>query len=82
MRTPVKVLMDTAALDSFIVDSGSSVIICEMGLTVFPVPQHKLIFSDLVQGEVFMGIHRSFPIDGVHVILRNDLAGERVWRNV
>ena len=51
-----------------------------MGLSVFSVPQHKLtLFSDLVQGDVTMGVRPSLPMGGVQVILGNDLAGDRVW---
>lgn len=52
LKVPVKILRDSGALDSFILDSvlpfshasytGSSVEVKGMGLTVFAAPQHKL----------------------------------------
>lgn len=89
-RVPVKVLRDTGALDSFIVGSllpfsakthsGSNVKVRGMGLTVFSAPRHRLmLFSELVQGEVVMVVRPVLPMEGVHVILGNDLAGARGW---
>lgn len=90
VKVPVKILRDTCALDSFIVDSvlpfslesgtGNSVVVRGLALLHFSVPKHKLmLFSDLVSGEVSMGIRPSLAMEGVHVILGNDLAGDRVW---
>ena len=54
-----------------------------MGLTVFSAPQHKLtLVSNLVQGDVIMGVRPPLPMGGVQVILGNDLAGSRVWPDV
>ncbi|XP_027894500.1 uncharacterized protein LOC114157600 [Xiphophorus couchianus] len=51
-----------------------------MGLLVEPVPLHKLTLTiGLVQGEVIMGVRPALPLEGVDVILGNDLAGGRVW---
>ncbi|XP_078145189.1 uncharacterized protein LOC139914508 [Centroberyx gerrardi] len=35
--------------------------------------------DDLVEGEVKIGVRPQLPVDGVDVILGNDLAGDRVW---
>ncbi|XP_033942524.1 uncharacterized protein cep104 isoform X1 [Pseudochaenichthys georgianus] len=89
-KVPVKILRDSGALDSFIVgsvlpfspktDTGSSVEVRGMGLTVFSAPQHKLtLVSSLLQGEVVMGVRPSLPMGGIQIILGNDLAGDRVW---
>lgn len=89
-KVPVKILRDSGTLDSFIVDSvlpfspdsavGSSVEVCGMGLTVFSAPQHHLtLISDLLQGDMVMGVHPSLPMGGVQVILGNDLVGDWVW---
>ncbi|XP_034068768.1 uncharacterized protein LOC117544077 [Gymnodraco acuticeps] len=54
-----------------------------MGLTVFPVPVHKMYLDcDLVKGEVAIGVRPAFPIKGIHFILGNGLAGGRVWADV
>ena len=51
-----------------------------MGLSVFPVPLHKMVLNcQLVQGEVAVGVRTALPIEGIHLILWNGLAGSRVW---
>ncbi len=35
--------------------------------------------SELIQGEVVMGVQQALPIEGVYIILGNGLVGERVW---
>lgn len=51
-----------------------------IGMKVVPVPLHLLVLnSDLVQGEVIMGVRPVLPIEGVDIILGNGLAGSRVW---
>ena len=43
------------------------------------IPLHSLrLQSDLVSGEVFVGIIESLPFDGIHLLLGNDLAGDKV----
>ena len=87
---PVKILRDTAAFNSYIVssvlpfshqsDTGDHVLMRGMSLTVSPVRLHKFVLNcGLVQGEVAMGVRPALPIDGVDIILGNDLAGSRVW---
>ena len=89
-KVPVKVLRDCGSIDSFVresvlpftteTDTGESILIQGMGMFVFSVPVHKLsLISDLVSGEVHMGVRPELPIAGVDVILGNDLCGERVW---
>ncbi|XP_030276904.1 uncharacterized protein LOC115583846 [Sparus aurata] len=92
-KVPVTILRDTGALDSFILasvlpfsgetDTGDSVLVLGMGLVVLSAPLHRLnLFSDLVQGEVTIGVRPALPVKGVHIILGNGLAGGRVWPNV
>ena len=51
-----------------------------MGLNVLCSPLHKARLScDLVDGDVHIGVRPALPIDGVDVILGDDLAGNRVW---
>ena len=83
-KVPVKILRDSGALDSFIVASvlpfstdtatGDSVLVKGMGLNVFPVPLHRVVLgSDLVRGEVSLAVWPALPVQGVQVILGNDL---------
>ncbi len=54
-----------------------------MGLNTLLVPLHTVnLHSDLVTGEVVVGLRPVLPIEGVHLILGNKLAGGRVWPNV
>lgn len=88
-KVPV-MLRDTAAFDSFIVgstlpfsdetDTSSFVPVRGMGMSVFRVPLHKLVLhSDLSSGVVKMGVRPALPVEGIQVILGNDVAGGRVW---
>lgn len=64
-------------------DTGDSVLVLGMGLVVLPAPLHRLhLFSELVQGEVSIGVCQAFAVKGVHLILGNWLAGGRVWPDV
>ncbi|XP_058618173.1 uncharacterized protein LOC131531435 isoform X3 [Onychostoma macrolepis] len=84
---PVKILRDTGSMDSFILESvlpfssqshtGESVLIRGIGLNVLSVPLHKVsLQSELIQGEVVMGVRPALPIEGVHIILGNGLVEE------
>ena len=90
VKVPVKILRDTGAFDSYILssvlpfcqhtDTGDCILMQGMGLTVLPVPVHKLALDcDLVRREVAMGVRPALPIPGVDIILGNDLCGSRVW---
>ena len=47
-----------------------------------PIPLHNIkLQSDLVSGDVQIGIIDSLPFDGIQLILGNDLAGEKVRVN-
>ncbi len=89
---PVKILCDTGSSETFVLESilsfsndsytGNDVLIRGIGLNVISVPLHKIVLhSDLIQGEVEVAVHSCLPVEGVQVILGNDLVGERVWRN-
>lgn len=58
-------------------------LICGIGLNSFTVPIYKINFSSgLVDGDddvVNKGVHPILPIDGVGVLLGNNLSGVRVW---
>lgn len=89
-KVPVTILRDTGASESFnlqdvlpfssLSDTGTSVLIRGIGLNVLSVPLHKIMLSSqLVSGEVVIGVRPSFPVDGVDIIMGNNLAGGRVW---
>ena len=40
--------------------------------------QNLRLQSDLVSGEVSVGIIESLPFEGIHLLLGNDLAGDKV----
>ena len=90
-KVPVRILRDTGATESFILASvlpfsfqtytGNNVLLRGIGLNVLSVPLHKVVLmSDLVVGEVELGVRPCLPMDGLDVILGNNLAGDRVWQ--
>ena len=89
-KVPIKILRDTGAVDSFILesvlpfskqsDTGSCVMVCGMGLVPFSSPLHKVALAcGLVEGDVVVGVRPQLPVEGVHMILGNDLARGKVW---
>lgn len=51
-----------------------------MGLNVLFVPLHKVSLDcELFAGEAALAVRPALPIEGVSVILGNDLAGARMW---
>lgn len=92
-KVPVKILRDTGTYDFYVVnsvlpfsnesDTGDKILSYGMGFTTLPVPLHKLILtSELLQGDISMGVRPALPVDGVHFILGNGLAGSMVWADV
>ena len=88
-RVPIQILRDTGASQSFILDNvlpfsdksytGSSVIVQGFEMGFVNVPLHEMcLFSDLVTGNVTVGIRPSLPIQGISMLLGNDLAGGKV----
>ena len=87
---PVKILRDTGASQSLILTqplpfnkssySGENVLIRGVNCEKFrSIPLHNLrLQSDLVSGEVSVGIIESLPFEGIHLLLGNDLAGDKV----
>uniref|UniRef100_A0AAV2M874 G-protein coupled receptors family 1 profile domain-containing protein n=1 Tax=Knipowitschia caucasica TaxID=637954 RepID=A0AAV2M874_KNICA len=87
---PIRILRDTGAYDSFVVGSvlpfsaetatGDFILSRGMGMTVLPIPLHRMkLECELVRGEVTVGVRPALPIEGIHFILGNGLAGGRVW---
>ena len=90
--TPIKILRDTGASQSLILadtlpfsektSSGTSVLIQGVECGFVNVPLHNIyLSSDLVTGLVAVGIRPSLPFKGVHFLLGNDLAGDKVVVN-
>ena len=90
--TPIKILRDTGASQSLILadtlpfsektSSGTSVLIQGVECGFVNVPLHNIyLSSDLVTCLVAVGIRPSLPFKGVHLLLGNDLAGDKVVVN-
>lgn len=72
-KVAVKILRDTGS---------SELLICGIGLNTLSVPLHNVTLTcDLVQGDVELGVRPVLPVDGVALILGNNLAGGPVWLN-
>ena len=85
----VKILRDTGATQSLVLDSvlpltensftGANVLISGVEMGVLEVPLHEVnIKSSLINGNIVIGMRPSLPVEGISLILGNDLAGERV----
>ena len=90
--TPIRILRDTGASQSLILadtlpfseksSSGTNVLIQGVECGFVSVPLHNVcLSSDLVSGPVAVGIRPSLPFKGVHLLLGNDLAGDKVVVN-
>ena len=89
---PIKILRDRGASQSLILadiqpfsektSSGTSVLIQGVECGTVNIPLHHVnLSSDLVTGLVVIGITPSLPFKGVHLLLGNDLAGDKVVVN-
>ena len=85
----VKILIDTGATQSLMLDSvlpltensftGANVLISGVEMGVLEVPLHEVnIKSSLINGNIVIGMRPSLPVEGISLILGNDLAGEKV----
>lgn len=88
--THIRILRDTGAAQSFILESvlpffeqsscGSNVLVQGIGLTVVKVPLHKVfLWSGIISGNVKLAVRAELPVKGVSLILGNDLAGGKVF---
>ena len=78
--TPIKISRDTGASEK--TSSGTSVLIQGVECGTVNIPLHHInLSSDLVTGLVVIGIKPSVPFKGVHLLLGNDLAGDKVVVN-
>ncbi|KAK0135738.1 hypothetical protein N1851_028415 [Merluccius polli] len=89
-KVRVKILRDSGANQSLILSSvlpfsahtatGGKAPVLGVGMVTLWVPVHRVhLDSDLVCGEVDIAIRPELPIQGVDVILGNDLAGSKIW---
>ena len=85
----VKILRDTGATQSLMLDSvlpltensftGANILISGVEMGVLEVPLHEVnIKSSLINGNIVIGMRPSLPVEGISLILGNDLAGEKV----
>ena len=85
----VKILRDTGATQSLMLDSvlpltensftGANVLVSGVEMGILEVPLHEVnIKSSLINGNIVIGMRPSLPVEGISLILGNDLAGERV----
>ena len=86
---PIKIMRDTGASQSLLLEgilplsaetsAGASVLIQGVELGVIKVPLHFVeLKSDFVCGSVTVGVRPTLPIEGVSLLLGNDLAGDKV----
>ena len=61
---------------------GYSILLQGIELGTFRVPLHRIEPSfELVSGSVVVGVRSSLPVQGIEMILGNDLAGGKVEPN-
>ena len=81
---PIKILRqvsDTLAFSEKL-STGVSVLIRVISIEYTPLPLHTVyLTSDLVSESVKVGMQLILPFEGVHLIPRNDLAGDKVVVN-
>lgn len=86
----VSILRDTGAAQSFILAgvlpfsdktyTGTDVLVRGIELSCIKVPLHTVFLkSDLVTGQAQIGVRSELPVEGVSIILGNDLAGGKVF---
>lgn len=86
---PIKIMRDTCCSQSLILEgvlpfdgnsfTETNALIRGIGMEVISVPLHRMnLKSDLVCGEVVVGVRPELPVAGVSMLLGNDLAGVKV----
>lgn len=89
-HVPIKVLRDTAASQSFVLESvltfcdksysRENVLVQGFEMGFASVPLHEVsLTSELVTGEFKMGVRPSLPVQNVHVLLGDDIMGGVVF---
>ena len=85
----VKILRDTGATESLMLESvlpltensftGANVLITGVDIGVLEVPLHEVnIKFSLINDNIVIGMRTSLPVEGISLILGNDLADERI----
>ena len=82
-----KILRDPGVTQSLMLDSvlpltensftGANVLISGVEMGVLEVPLHE-VESSLINGNIVIGMRPALPVEGITLILGNDLAGEKV----
>ena len=89
-QVPITILRDTGAAQSLMLQSvlpfsdvsscGSDALLLGVEMASSRAPLHKVFLcSPLVTGLVQVGIREQLPVEGIALILGNDLAGEKVF---
>ena len=85
----VKIWRDSGEIQSLILDSvlpltaniftGTNVPISGVEMGILEIPLHEVnIKSSLINGNIVIGMRPSLPVEGISLILGNDLAGDKV----
>ena len=89
-RLPVRILRDTGAAQSFLLEgvvplsdntnTGTQVLVRGIEMGFIEVPLHRIkLSSGLVNGDVVVGVRPSLPVPDIELVLGNNLAGGNVW---
>lgn len=89
-QVPVSILRDTGACQLLILSAvlpfsensscGSDVLVWGVKMSVLRAPLHTVYLrSPLVSGPVKLGVCSCLPVEGIALILGNDLAGDKVF---
>ncbi len=91
-KVPITILRDSAASQSVILEGvlpltdmssvNSEALVCGFGMKFVGVPLHSIhLDCELVKGCVVVGVRPQLPLDGVSLLLGNDVAGGKVLLN-
>ena len=86
---PIRILRDTGASQTLLLEGilplsentsvGASVLLQGVELGRVDVPLHRIYLkSDLITGPVIVGVRHNLPVEGVSMLLGNDLAKNKV----
>ncbi|XP_072046476.1 uncharacterized protein [Amphiura filiformis] len=85
----IKIVRDTCCARSMILEGTlpfsedsqvGHALIRGVGMEVLSVPLHRInLTSTLVSGPITIGVRQEWPVEGISMLLGNDLAGEKVF---
>lgn len=79
----MRVLRDTGAQHSFIVQLVLPIFVLYCTVFLVPVPRHSVrLQCDMAKGIFLVGVRPELPLTGVAMILVNHICGDWVWPNV